>query len=318
MLNEDKLGNDPSWLDHPRDLLHMINTFRDEMPRPIIGVGHSMGGAHLVNLALMHPRLLTALVLMDPVIHRFASAPKGYPSVAQLSTFRRDVWPSREEAKKSFLKSPFYQAWDPRVFEAWVKHGLRDLPTPLHPDTKSPQVTLTTTKHQEVFTFLRPAYPPSHAPDEDKLVDLDKSGPDTYPFYRPEPGATLLRLPSLRPPTYFILGGDSNMSLPFMRAEKLSLTGTGVGGSGGAAEGKVADIVLEGVGHLVPMEDVHASAEGAGMWFGKWIEEWRKEEEKFWQDWNKVQERDKAIVDEKWEKEIGGPPGGRKKKDAKL
>ena len=42
ILNEDKLGNDPSWLDHSRDMLHMINHFRKDMTRPLIGVGHSM------------------------------------------------------------------------------------------------------------------------------------------------------------------------------------------------------------------------------------------------------------------------------------
>ncbi|CAK96186.1 hypothetical protein M747DRAFT_124249, partial [Aspergillus niger ATCC 13496] len=47
VVNEDLLGNDPSWFDHPRDLLHLINVKRKEMPRPIVGIGHSMGGAHL-------------------------------------------------------------------------------------------------------------------------------------------------------------------------------------------------------------------------------------------------------------------------------
>lgn len=36
-----------SWFDHPRDLLHLVNVKRAEMPRPIIGLGHSFGGAHL-------------------------------------------------------------------------------------------------------------------------------------------------------------------------------------------------------------------------------------------------------------------------------
>lgn len=47
VLNEACLGNDPGWNDHPRDLLHLVNTKRDEMPRPIIGIGHSMGCSHL-------------------------------------------------------------------------------------------------------------------------------------------------------------------------------------------------------------------------------------------------------------------------------
>lgn len=52
VLNEQLLGNDPSWSDHPRDLLHLINLKRDEMPRPLIGIGHSMGGNHLYVLKL--------------------------------------------------------------------------------------------------------------------------------------------------------------------------------------------------------------------------------------------------------------------------
>jgi alpha-beta hydrolase superfamily lysophospholipase len=36
-----------SWFDHSRDLLHLINLKRDEMPRPLVGIGHSMGGAQL-------------------------------------------------------------------------------------------------------------------------------------------------------------------------------------------------------------------------------------------------------------------------------
>lgn len=36
-----------SWLDHSRDLMHLINLKRDEMPNPLVGIGHSMGGAQL-------------------------------------------------------------------------------------------------------------------------------------------------------------------------------------------------------------------------------------------------------------------------------
>ena len=35
------------YFDHSRDLLHMVNTFRHEMPEPIIGIGHSMGALQL-------------------------------------------------------------------------------------------------------------------------------------------------------------------------------------------------------------------------------------------------------------------------------
>lgn len=47
VLNERLLGNEPGWHDHVRDLLYMINQKREEMPRPIVGIGHSMGGNQL-------------------------------------------------------------------------------------------------------------------------------------------------------------------------------------------------------------------------------------------------------------------------------
>lgn len=49
-LNSDKLGDDPNWLDHSRDLLLMMNVFRQKMIPPFVGVGHSMGGAQMYVL----------------------------------------------------------------------------------------------------------------------------------------------------------------------------------------------------------------------------------------------------------------------------
>ena len=37
IMNERLLGNEPHWFDHSRDLLHLINMKRDQMPRPIVG-----------------------------------------------------------------------------------------------------------------------------------------------------------------------------------------------------------------------------------------------------------------------------------------
>lgn len=43
-MNEELVGNSPGWYDHSRDLANLINLRREEMVRPIVGVGHSMGG----------------------------------------------------------------------------------------------------------------------------------------------------------------------------------------------------------------------------------------------------------------------------------
>lgn len=113
----------------------------------------------------MHPRLLAGIILIDPVIdagptaeERGLEAPMEF-SIAAASTYRRDLWPSREAAAEAFRKNPFYQRWDKRVLDLWLEHGLRALPTLLYPIVTTPcqaemPVTLTTTKHQEVSWSL--------------------------------------------------------------------------------------------------------------------------------------------------------------------
>lgn len=140
VLNEEKLGNDPCWHDHSRDMLHMVNLFRDQMPRPLIGIGHSMGGQQLAHLALMHPHLLSLLVLVDPVIQESGGANEKIPSInllSQMSAARRDLWPSRQEAANAFQRSKSFQAWNSRVLDRWIQHSLRDLPTMCTPNLKA-------------------------------------------------------------------------------------------------------------------------------------------------------------------------------------
>ncbi|RDA93536.1 hypothetical protein CP533_3970 [Ophiocordyceps camponoti-saundersi (nom. inval.)] len=271
VLNEKMLGNDrnppassdessladliaASWFDHARDLMSLINQKLDDIRHPIVGIGHSMGATQLSLLSLSHPRLLDALVLIDPVIQ----LGDGSKSPAILSTKRRDIWPSKEAATAKFKESEFYKSWDERVLERWIEYGLRPLPTELHPaqGQDDERVTLTTTKHQELFTFLRPTYLGKPTPD----LDPDQAKEMTkYPFYRPEPAYVYKHLPNLRPSTLYVFGEHSDMSTPELREEKMALTGTGVGGSGGQVEGRVQQITL-GCGHLVPMEKVEECA----------------------------------------------------------
>jgi len=84
-------------------------------------------------------------------------------------------------------------------------------------------------------------------------------------------------------------------------------TGTGTGGSGGAAIGRVCQVVLEDVGHLVPMEDVHRTADHSSKWLGSELKSWRKAEEDHEQVWNTKSLTQKQTVDEQWKKMIGGP-----------
>ncbi|KAJ5086620.1 hypothetical protein NUU61_007927 [Penicillium alfredii] len=340
VINEDALGNDPSWFDHPRDLLHLVNVKRVEMPRPIVGVGHSMGGAHLVQLSLMHPRLLHTLVLLDPVIqpHTTQLDPLSLEEkqriiakTTQLSTHRRDLWPSREAAAQSYQRSPFYRAWDPRVLARWVQHGLRELPTAIHPldkqaattttDPTNAPVTLRTPLHQEVFTYSRPNY--HHIPGSKQPVnrvthpDLDGDHPDCYPFYRPEPARIFAQLPFLRPSVLYIFAGKSDMCLPKMRAAKLTTTGTGLGGSGGVAAGRVREVFLADFGHLLAQEAVNECADAAACWFAPELRRWREEEDSFRAAWSRKTKFEKMTIDAEWLKNVPAPRRPAKKPDQK-
>jgi pimeloyl-ACP methyl ester carboxylesterase len=308
-LNASNLGNDPSWLDYARDILHMINSLR--LPRPLVGMGHSFGGNAITNVALIHPRLFATLVLLDPVISPWASpkSPEGKnDNIAALSMYRRDAWPSRQAAADGFLKSPFYRSWDPRVFDRWIRYGLRATGA-------GEQVVLATTKEQEVFTYLRPSWAaydpngktlvrPDLVPDLDPTLNSDFP---THPFYRPEPPATLRRLPHVRPGVLYVFGDRSNVSPPELQAEKLELTGVSVGGSGGAPRGRVKAVSHPEFGHLVPMEAPAFCARAAADWVAAEMPRWRAAEDEF-AAWAAAPQAEKAAFSEDYRKYTGKPP----------
>lgn len=309
VLNEELLGPDPSWWDHGRDLMNVINQFQDEIPHPIIAVGHSMGATQLTHLALMHPRLFDALVCIDPVI-QIENPSRAY---APPSTYRRDTWPSREEAAKKFAESKFYQRWDPRVLEKWIEYGLRELLTeqyPLNDDQKQLQdrpVTLTTTKAQEVYMFLRPAY------HEDRLLfppsreqEVHPDDLDDFPMYRPEPATIFRNLAHLSCDTLFVFGETSDLSTPEARKKKIESTGLGVGGGGGKAKGQVEEAVLQ-CGHLVPMERTKECGIVVADYIKRELEKFESLAAKRRAVWDGLTREEKVQINEKWKSHIPKP-----------
>ncbi|KAI5290198.1 hypothetical protein KEM52_000540, partial [Ascosphaera acerosa] len=209
-------------------------------------------------------------------------------------------------------------AWDPRVLERWIQYGLRELPTALHPlppqappaaATDAPAatpVTLTTTKHQEVFTFSRPAYSPAQV---SRLTHPDFVPGVTggHPFYRAEPNRVFAQLPFLRPSVLYLFAGDSDLSAPEERADKLRLTGTGPGGSGGAAEGRVAHYLFEGVGHMVPMERAAEVAQRAAGWLDGELARFSREEATLASMWAERSPLQKTTMGEDWYAHVPKP-----------
>ncbi|PWY90687.1 alpha/beta-hydrolase [Aspergillus heteromorphus CBS 117.55] len=309
ILNEEHLGNEPSWLDHSRDLLYMINQFKADMPRPIMGVGHSLGAGQVALLSLIHPRLFTSLVLIEPVIAKDVIDGKG-PIFAKLSLARKDVWPSRSHSAAYFKKG--YKKWDARVLDLWLKHGLRDLEDISTPDPESRPVTLATTKHQEVAQYLRSNFPNRRPLDIDNDPDTQFShdpslypdiiGPSSgiYPFYRLEPILLWKMIKHLRPSVLYLFGDQSPVSTPTMRAEKLHRTGKGIGGSGGYKTGRVKEVTIPNTGHHLPFEDVSGVSEATAEWLCQETKRWGEDEKRILGGWLEMSTKERSSIPQEW------------------
>ncbi|KAJ5103047.1 hypothetical protein N7532_003576, partial [Penicillium argentinense] len=139
-----------SCLGHSRDLLHMVNTFRDEMPESIVEVSHSMGAAQL---------------------HHHGPRPHPGHHVTEATRHLDLAVSSNRNCAKT------YKQWNKRGLERWIQNAYRDLPAETENGSKERLITLAGCKHQEVLQYLRPD------PSDYKLVgecDADHTSLPTH------------------------------------------------------------------------------------------------------------------------------------------
>ncbi|KAK6498006.1 hypothetical protein TWF506_004250 [Arthrobotrys conoides] len=255
VLNEGKLGGDVSWNDHSRDLLSLVTHLQNDFTRPIAAIGHSMGGAQLFTLSLMHPTLFSCVIGLDAVISPLPALEGPSPgNPATLSAKRRDIWPSYEEAVKYFKSRPFYQSWDPRVLDIHMKYGLRKVPTAIYPDVTKvgrDAVTLRTTKHQEVFSFWR-----TRVQDRAESKDV------------------FSRLKEMKVPVCYIQGGDS--ALNWGHKNELMMLNT---------PQPCEMHSIPKCGHLVPFEKPKETAAIAAAYLQHRTVAWKEEVEQEKENW---------------------------------
>ena len=108
------------WWDIGRDLVDLIGD-----DRPVIGVGHSAGGAALVLAELEQPGTFASLILVEPIIFpppygRFDGNPMSAGALR-----RKRGFPSREQAFANFAAKDAFAQWDGRALQAYVDGGLR-------------------------------------------------------------------------------------------------------------------------------------------------------------------------------------------------
>ena len=118
--------------------------------------------------------------------------------------------------------------------------------------------------------------------DHDVNPDLDPLDAGDV-LYRPEMRGTWERMTELRPPAKFILGAKTYMLINEVR-EAIQRCGTGRGGSGGIAKGRVSEVTFKGGSHHFPVEMVDRTAEECAKWIGPEVERWSGEEQKWRED----------------------------------
>ncbi|KAK6596954.1 toxin biosynthesis protein [Botrytis cinerea] len=258
----------------------------EHMIRPIIGIGHSFGATQLVGLSVMHPRLFTSLVLLEPIVQ---SSPPPGPNVARSSSYRLDLWPSLSAASDAFRQNKFFAGLDPRVLDNILKHGIRKIPTSLYPlseTAKEGAYTLTTTKHQEVWSFLRPNFEGRDAQASQNRLD-HLLFPDISMaqrgllFYRPEISIAQEYLVYLRPSVLYIYGAKSYLSAPDRQNEEMERTGSGLG-------------------HMAPLEDIRGCTKVIGEWMEKKLTQFKADEEALNKYDPQKSTNDMLIMSQKW------------------
>ena len=99
--------------------------------RPIIGVGHSLGGVLHFLVAVEKPSLYRKIILLDaPIISRLSS--RGLQMLkltklidrftpAQITVYRRNLWRTKEEAFEHFEKK--FARFDREVLRDYIEYG---------------------------------------------------------------------------------------------------------------------------------------------------------------------------------------------------
>ena len=114
------------WTDYGDDLVEFV----DEVALAgAIGVGHSMGGTLLCQVAAARPSAFSRLVLVDPGVNapeyyaadRFPDlkGPEEHPAAR-----RRADWPDWQNLHGRLKDRLPFSLWEPKVLEDYCRHGL--------------------------------------------------------------------------------------------------------------------------------------------------------------------------------------------------
>jgi pimeloyl-ACP methyl ester carboxylesterase len=109
------------WWDIGRDIVELVDG-----RRPVIGVGHSAGGAALVLAELINPGMFASLVLVEPII--LPPPYVRYPDnrMSERALRRKPGFTSRQAAFDNFASKRAFAGWEDRAIWSYVNGGMRD------------------------------------------------------------------------------------------------------------------------------------------------------------------------------------------------
>ena len=111
------------WAVYGRDAANVAAAVSDD--EPVIGIGHSMGGAALLMAALQAPERFRGLVVYEPIAMPADTVPSGGQSnfLAMGARKRRSSFPSFEDAIANYSAKPPMNVFTPETMEAYVRFG---------------------------------------------------------------------------------------------------------------------------------------------------------------------------------------------------
>lgn len=237
-----------------------------------------MGANNLVNLSILHPKLFSAIIIIDPAISPTYNARLIFP--ARLSVKRRTNWPSRSEAAAGFKRSKFYQSWDPRVLDLWTQYGIRQI------SEDSEKVELATPRDQEILAFLRVDQLGIEKRVQSVEDQNELEATELYDFFdRREIYETFHRLSKLEPSALFIHGGLSAVSPPDVRRGRIQQTLLGRTVVVNKPLRSVDNVLFDDIGHLIPMEIPRRTAEAIAEWLPNELREVQRLEDEDMKAW---------------------------------
>jgi pimeloyl-ACP methyl ester carboxylesterase len=122
----------PNWKPVAKELIEHIEK---NNTAPVIGIGHSLGGAVTLYAAQERPDLFKQVIFLDPplfggwkrkgmMLMKFlGQLDKVGPS--GLAKKRREFFPTKEEAFKYFSSKKFFDPFDRECFKNYVEFGLK-------------------------------------------------------------------------------------------------------------------------------------------------------------------------------------------------